>query len=89
MNILVELAKTVVAMGVVAGGVITIGKTKFLTKKDFDRGKDTCRREMITKVDAVRVEQKIMSERSREDMEEIKFFMGEVSKYMELMNGRG
>lgn len=87
MDWLYDFAKMVGAMTIVGGGIATVGKLKFLTKKAFKEEKNSCQGEMISKIDAVHEDQKVMGEQSRKDMQAIKFFMGEVSQYMRMRNG--
>ena len=80
MDSILEVAKWIMAGGVIAGGILSIGKIKFVTKKDFERKRDGCRLDMFTKLDEMHAQQV-------NDMREIKEFMGKVNYHISRVNG--
>ena len=80
MELILGLAKWVVATGVIAGGILSVGKVKFLTKKEFERKRDNCRLDVFTKLDE-------MHHQQVNDMREIKEFMGKVNYHISRVNG--
>ena len=82
-----DLAKLVAAGGIIGGGVVAVGKTKFLTKGEFKERKDTCQREMIDRIGALHDDQKDTASKQVKDMGDLREFMGEVKTYMKMKNG--
>ena len=80
MDVILGLAKWVVATGAIAGGILGVGKVKFVTKKEFERKRDVCQLHVFSKLDEMHAQQV-------NDMREIKEFMGKVNYHISRVNG--
>ena len=87
MEDLTTWGKLILVCSSIVGGVVGVGKMKFLTKKDFDQRKDACQREMIDRIKNLHREQKEMWKKQGNDMGDLREFMGEVKTYMKMKNG--
>jgi len=73
---------------ILIGGVGTIMKTRFLTKKEHERRQNGCQRNLIARIDGITAKQETMHKEQIANMVEIKEFMGKVNYHIERTNGK-
>ncbi len=87
METLIAAAKWVGASTVIAGGILAVGKSKFVTKKDCKDGQHECQGSVLKTLGKMEAKADKRHDEYQSSMRDISQFMGRVNATLEKNGG--